>query len=48
MWQRIIIIIDKWGVGKGLAYYSSWSSPAEAASQSTVQPGGRVASQVTI
>jgi hypothetical protein len=38
---------DKWGVGQSMAHYSSWSSPAEVASHSVVQPGGRVASQVT-
>jgi hypothetical protein len=34
-------------IGQGLAHYFSWSSPAEAASHSTVQPGGRVEGQVT-
>jgi hypothetical protein len=38
---------QKRGIGQGLAHYSSCSSPAEAASHSTVQPGGRVIGQVT-
>jgi hypothetical protein len=35
------------GNGQGLAHYSSCSSPAGAASHSTIQPSGRVVGQVT-
>jgi hypothetical protein len=37
---------DKRGVGRSLAHYSAWSSSIEAASHSTIRPGGRVAGQV--
>jgi hypothetical protein len=37
---------SKRGIGQDLAHYSSCSSPAGAASHSTVQPGGRVVGQV--